>query len=131
MYAFEYYANEVRPGEVINAQLDSKGWHLMNLSNTESLPYFRYNQNFNFKEQFELTKEGIKKFEFINGKPYSYNTVLGKKILFKGIHFQGQAKYEMLKLCNEPMSLFSKNWWQYYIIYGLKKIKGQFKKLFN
>lgn len=135
MYSFEYYVRNVRIGEVIDAQLDSKGWQLLDVQQTSGAtpnqPYFRYDQNVNFKEQFDLTKEGIKKFEFIGGKPYAYNYALKENVLFKGIHFQGKAKYEMLKFCKEPIPFLSYNWRQYYIIYSLKKLKVRLKKIWK
>lgn len=126
MYAFEYYVRNVRRGEVIDAMKNYRGgWGEVQEGNTQ--PLSRYDQNVNFKEDFTLTPEGIKKFEFIDGKPYCYSVVLKENILFKGIHFQGKAKYEMLKFCNEPMPFLSENWFQYYIIYNLKKIKRKIK----
>ena len=84
---------------------------------------YRYDQNVNFKEDFELTRQGIKKFRFVDGQPYAYNRKLKKDILFKGIHFQGMAKYEMIKFCNQPMTLFGRFWFQYNIIRRLKNFK--------
>lgn len=119
MYAFEYFVNSVICGKVIDAQKDSYGWN----SNNKSSQLFRYDQNVNFKEQFDLNDKGYKKFKIINELPYAYNNTLKEIVLFKGIHFQGKAKYEMIKFCHQSTTFLSKYWFQYQIIYRLKKIK--------
>jgi hypothetical protein len=43
-------------------------------------------------EEYESTKEGVKKVEFIGGVPYSYHKELNKMVKFNTLHFQGHTK---------------------------------------
>ena len=42
-------------------------------------------------------KDGLKKFKYINGEPYCYNSYLNKDIKFNSIHFQGYNTKNLMK----------------------------------
>lgn len=77
-------------------------------------------------------KDGIKEFEWRNDQPFCFSNEVGDFVLFKGVHFQGIGKYQMIKfyygnkLCKHP-SL----WIKLHVELPLKKFKRRVYKLLS
>lgn len=76
-------------------------------------------------------KNGMKEFEWRNGKPFAYSYQVNDYVLFKGIHFQGNAKYMMIKYYfGSNLKLLSSLWIKLHVEYPLKKMKGRIKQFY-
>lgn len=74
-------------------------------------------------------KNGMKEFEWRDGKPFAYSFQINDFVLFKGVHFQGNAKYMMIKFYyGNKMNLFSLLWIKLHIEFPLRKLKGRIKR---
>ena len=74
-------------------------------------------------------KNGMKDFEWRNGLPFAYSFEVDDFVLFKGIHFQGAAKYKMIKLYyGDNLRLFSSLWIKLHIEFPLKTLKNNIKR---
>lgn len=124
MSAFECFINKCCADQFIDTMIP-------NHDGETDIQYSCYDQNINLSHSYEMSKNGFKKFIFKNGRPFAFHHNLGEFVFFKGIHFQGKAKYEMLKYTHSPMPFMSRYWRQYYLIYTLKKIKRQLLKLWK
>ena len=71
--------------------------NIYNLLNVADNHVFDHNINTSANKETEefATKDGFKEFTLKNSKPYAFNNK-GLKIYFRGLHFQGNAKKEMI-----------------------------------
>lgn len=129
MTAFMHFTTEWRKGYCLDAQKPSSSWK-MNTQNDSTL--FCYDHNINIGNGFITDGWGRKKITIINKKPYCTLIGSGKKIMFKGLHFQGDAKYMMIRYqsgCKMSYHLYSE-YYKGYAIYRIKiLIRNIFKKL--
>ncbi len=86
---------------------------------------FCYDHNINCEDGF-MYKNGKKEIQIINNIPYGiYND--GKKVMFCGLHFQGQAKLIMPQYYCGKMSVFTSIYWRCLINIIKQKIKNNIK----
>lgn len=90
MTAFLHYSTKKRSGKCLDAQIPSTLWR-----NDKRLSC--YDHNINMPDGFLTDMWNRKKIQFHDGMPYCRNEKTGENVLFNGLHFQGDAKYLMIK----------------------------------
>lgn len=119
MTAFRYYCQQIRPGEVIAAERPTK---------IGEGRYSCYDHNVNISNNFRM-KNGMKDFKWKNGQPFAYSYDINDYVLFKGIHFQGMAKYQMISFySDDKLKILSPLWVKLNIERPLKVLKRSIKQ---
>lgn len=93
MTAFKHYTTILRFGQCIDAQVPVSSW---SKKEQEASSLFCYDHNINIDNGFLTDLMGRKKVTFINNIPYCVYKKTESNVRFKGIHYQGDAKYMMI-----------------------------------
>lgn len=129
MTAFMHYTTVFRSSKCLDAQLPTLSW---DKAISESTTLFCYDHNINIDNGFETDRWGRKNIRFCKGKPIGILKKDGSPVQFKGLHFQGDAKYMMIRAqSTSPMSFsLFKKYVSGYLVYRIKVfIRHLFKTL--
>lgn len=129
MTAFKYYCRNIHKGHVISAEKPTR--NLIGGGKNIQQHFSCYDHNVNCADNYKM-KGGIKEFSWYDGKPYAFSYEVNDKVLFKGIHFQGIAKYRMIKLFySDRLYSVPVLCYLYYIEFNLKRLKLLLKQFIH
>ena len=93
MTAFKHYTTVFRAGQCVDSQQPSTSW---NSENNDGGCLFCYDHNINLDNGFITDIWGRKRIKNINHTPFGILKDTGSIVQFKGLHYQGDAKYMMI-----------------------------------
>ncbi len=119
MTAFLYYTTVRHQNECVDAQQPTSSW-----TGDCGGEKFCYDHNINIADGFKTDIWGRKAISFVNGIPYAVIQRTHDKVRFKGLHFQGDAKYMMIRCQNKtPKTLrLLAEYTKGYVMYRVKVI---------